>query len=44
MLIVRRFLDEVFPNRSIGIEWPARSPHITSLDFFKGDISSARSM
>lgn len=35
---VRTFLDETFPNRWIGrrgpIEWPARSPDLTPLDFF----------
>jgi hypothetical protein len=35
---VSRYLDEVFPNRWIGrrgqIEWPARSPDLTPLDFF----------
>lgn len=35
---VRQFLDEEFPNRWIGrrgeIEWPARSPDLTPLDFF----------
>ncbi|MBZ5796973.1 hypothetical protein K8353_43720, partial [Burkholderia contaminans] len=32
------YLDEVFPNRWIGrrgrIEWPARSPDLTPLDYF----------
>lgn len=36
--IVRVFLDNVFPRRWIGrrghIEWPARSPDLTPLDFF----------
>lgn len=35
---VRRYLDEVFPGRWIGrrgpMEWPARSPDLTPLDFF----------
>lgn len=35
---VRFYLDETFPNRWIGrrgrIEWPARSPDLTPLDFF----------
>lgn len=35
---VRAYLDEVFPDRWIGrrgfIEWPARSPDLTPLDFF----------
>lgn len=35
---VREFLDEVFPGRWIGrrgsIEWPARSPDLTPMDFF----------
>lgn len=39
---VREFLDEVFPGRWIGrrgsIEWPARSPDLTPMDFFTGDI------
>jgi hypothetical protein len=37
-LRVREYLDEVFPNRWIGrrgpMEWPARSPDLTPLDFF----------
>lgn len=37
-LIVRNYLDQMFPNRWIGrrgpIEWPARSPDLTPLDFF----------
>lgn len=36
--IVRRFLDDVFPNRWIGrrgpIEWPPRSPDLNPLDYF----------
>lgn len=36
--LVRNYLDQVFPNRWIGrrgfIEWPARSPDLTPLDFF----------
>ena len=37
--IVRTFLDEQFPTRWIGrgspyITWPARSPDLTSTDFF----------
>lgn len=39
---VRQFLDEVFPEKWIGrrgpIEWPARSPDMTPMDFFIGDI------
>ena len=35
---VRRYLDTVFPDRWIGrrgcIEWPARSPDMTPLDYF----------
>ncbi|XP_054263254.1 uncharacterized protein LOC128986764 [Macrosteles quadrilineatus] len=35
---VRNYLDEVFPDRWIGrrgaIEWPARSPDLTPLDYF----------
>ena len=35
---VREYLDDVFPNRWIGrrgfLEWPARSPDLTPLDFF----------
>lgn len=35
---VRQYLDDNFPNRWIGrrgaIEWPARSPDLTPLDFF----------
>lgn len=35
---VREYLDNVFPNKWIGrrgaIEWPARSPDLTPLDFF----------
>ena len=37
-LPVRQFLDETFPDRWIGrrgpIEWPARSPDLSPLDFF----------
>jgi len=37
-LPVRQFLDETFPGRWIGrrgaIEWPARSPDFSPLDFF----------
>jgi hypothetical protein len=40
VVIVCRYLDEVFPNRWIGrrghIEWPARAPDFTPLDFFLG--------
>lgn len=36
--IVREYLDEIFPGKWIGrrgtIEWPARSPDMTPLDFF----------
>lgn len=39
---VRDFLDHEFPNKWIGrrgfIEWPARSPDLTPLDFFCGVI------
>lgn len=35
---VREYLDEIFPGRWIGrrgpVEWPARSPDITPLDYF----------
>lgn len=35
---VRQYLNQIFPNRWIGrrgsIEWPARSPDLTPLDFF----------
>ena len=35
---VRKWLDEHFPDRWIGrrgfVEWPARSPDLTPLDFF----------
>lgn len=38
MLPVRNFLHTVLPERWIGrrgpIEWPARSPDLTTLDFF----------
>lgn len=37
-LAVRGFLDRTFPDRWIGrrgpMEWPARSPDLTTLDFF----------
>lgn len=37
-LMVRTYLDEIFPNKWIGrrgtIEWPARSPDLTPLDFY----------
>lgn len=37
-LVVREYLNEVFPNRWVGrrgpMEWPARSPDLTPLDFF----------
>lgn len=37
-LNVRAYLNEIFPNRWIGrrgeIEWPARSPDLSPLDFF----------
>lgn len=37
-IIVRRHLDQIFPNRWIGtfgvIPWLARSPDLTPLDFF----------
>lgn len=35
---VRQYLNEIFPNRWIGrrgpVEWPARSPDLTPLDYF----------
>lgn len=35
---VREYLDQIFPNRWIGrrgpVEWPARSPDLTPLDYF----------
>lgn len=41
-LLVRNYLNQTFPNRWIGrrgfIEWPARSPDLTPLDFFYGAI------
>ncbi|XP_025204363.1 uncharacterized protein LOC112601133 [Melanaphis sacchari] len=37
-IIVKNYLNEIFPNRWIGthgvISWPARSPDLTPLDFF----------
>lgn len=37
-IIVKQYLNEIFPNRWIGthgvIPWPARSPDLTPLDFF----------
>lgn len=37
-VLVRQYLDLVFPNRWIGrlgpMEWPARSPDLTPLDFY----------
>lgn len=37
-VMVRNYLDQIFPDRWIGrrgaIEWPARSPDLTPLDFF----------
>lgn len=45
---VRQYLDEIFPNRWIGrrgaIEWPARSPDLSPLDFFYGDILKVKFM
>ncbi len=39
---VRDFLDGKFPNRWIGprgpIDWPARSPDLTPIDFFLWDL------
>ncbi|KYQ59123.1 hypothetical protein ALC60_01866 [Trachymyrmex zeteki] len=39
---VCRFLDTIYPNRWIGRNgsqyWPARSPDLTLIDFFSGDI------
>lgn len=39
---VRQYLNTIYPNRWIGrrgpTEWPARSPDLTPLDFFYGDI------
>jgi hypothetical protein len=47
-VIVRTYLDEVFPNRWVGrrgqIEGPARSSNLTPLNFFYGDISRVRSI
>lgn len=47
-VIVRDYLTEIFPNKWIGrrgaIEWPARSPDLTPLDFFYGDISRLKYM
>ena len=41
-IAVRQFLNQTFPDRWIGrrgtIEWPARSPDMTPLDFFCGVI------
>ncbi|XP_008185485.1 uncharacterized protein LOC103310101 [Acyrthosiphon pisum] len=41
-IIVRQHLNKIFPNRWIGtngaVPWPARSPDLTPLDFFYGDI------
>lgn len=38
LVTVRQYLDGIFPNRWIGrrgtIEWPARSPDLSPLDFF----------
>lgn len=43
---VREYLNNIFPNRWIGrrgfLEWPARSPDLTPLDFFCGDTSSQK--
>lgn len=37
-LVVRQYLNNIFPNRWIGrrgfIEWPPRSPDLTPLDFY----------
>jgi len=37
-IIVRQYLNQIFPNRWIGtngvVSWPARSPDLMSLDFF----------
>ena len=39
---VREFLDNELPDRWIGhrgvVEWPARSPDLTPLDFFYGGL------
>lgn len=39
---VRQYLNKVFPGRWIGrrghLEWPARSPDLTPIDFFYGVI------
>lgn len=39
-IAVRQFLDNTFPNRWIGrrgqIEWPARSPDLSPVDYFFG--------
>jgi len=41
-IVVRQYLNEHFPNRWIGthgvIQWPARFPDLTRLDFFYGII------
>ena len=41
-IVVRNRLAELFPNRVVGmvygVDWPARSPDLTPLDFFYGDI------
>lgn len=44
-LEVRQFLDQMFPHQWIGrrgeIEWPARSPDLTPLDFYLwGDLKN----
>jgi len=41
-IIVREYLNQIFPNRWIGtygvIPWPARSLDLTPLDYFYGGI------
>jgi hypothetical protein len=34
---VRLFLNIIFPGRRRSVEWPARSPDLSSLDFFFWD-------
>jgi len=45
---VRAYLDATYPNTWIGrrgsVEFPARSPDLTPMDFFSGDILKIRSM
>ena len=43
---VRKWIDEHFPGRWIShrgaVEWPARSPNLTPLDFFLWEYSRIR--